>query len=51
MKAGNKTNLRPHLSKGKVAHDRIIAGIDYHLVLKMPDVLNWVDHFGIVVES
>ena len=33
------------------AHERIIAGVDYHFVSKMSDVLNWVAHSGVVVEG
>jgi len=33
------------------AHDRIVAGVDHHLVSKMPDAPNWAAYFGVVVKS
>jgi len=33
-----------------LAYERIVTRVDHHLVSKMPDVLNWVASFGVVVE-
>ena len=45
--------IRGHLSDWREgqAHGRIIAGVDYHFVSKMPDVLDRVAHSGVVVEG
>ena len=38
--------------RGHTFHtERIIAGVDYHFVPKMSDVLNWVAHSRVVVEG
>ena len=52
--AGSITNLRPQTyqtGREGEAYDRIVAGVDHHLVPEIPDVLNWVAHFGVVVEG
>ena len=53
VEAGNKANLKPLLSdwKGGEAHERVIAGVEHHLILKMPDMLDEVTHSGVIVES
>ena len=33
------------------AHKWIVAGVDYHFILEMPDVLDWVACSGVVVEG
>ena len=39
----------PFRLKGKVRY--ISRSLDYHFISKMPDVLNWVAHSEVVVES
>jgi len=53
VEVGNKANLKPLLSdwKGGETHERVIAGVEHHLILKMPDMLDEVTHSGVIVES
>jgi len=51
--AGNRTSLRLTFQAGgkNEAHDWIVMRVDHHLVPKVSDVLNWIIHSGVVVES
>jgi len=49
----NRTNLRPHLLVWieRLSQEHIVARMNHQLVLKVPNVLNWVTRSEVVVKS